>query len=50
MKKLLTKFEDMMVAVTFAEAGEHKISLSIMQEQAEEEEVGVRAITETESI
>ncbi|MGE5894714.1 MAG: hypothetical protein ACM34I_11715 [bacterium] len=33
MKKILKKFERLMMAVTFAEAGEHKTAREIMEEE-----------------
>jgi len=36
MKRLLTKFEDIMVAVTFAEAGEYDEAKNILSESEDE--------------
>ncbi len=48
MKRLLQKFEDIMVAVTFAEAGEYEIARKMLgQIASEEEEAETEGETET---
>ncbi len=48
MKRLLQKFEDIMVAVTFAEAGEYEIARKMSgQIVSEEEETETEGETET---
>lgn len=48
MKKLLRKFEDIMVAVTFAEAGEYDLARKLSQEEPVIED-NVKASPETET-
>jgi hypothetical protein len=48
MKRLLQKFEDIMVAVTFAEAGEYEIARKMSAEiPNEDEETAAQGETET---
>ncbi len=48
MKRLLQKFEDIMVAVTFAEAGEYEIAKKMSAEiVSEDEEITPESETET---
>lgn len=39
MKKLIKKFEDIMVAITFAEAGEYEAAKALAASEAPEEEI-----------
>jgi hypothetical protein len=48
MKRLLQKFEDIMVAVTFAEAGEYDVARKMSGEMvSEDEEMTAQGETET---
>jgi hypothetical protein len=53
MKRLMKKLEDMMVAITFAEAGEHELSRELMgvfetgPEKKEKPEKGKETAAET---
>lgn len=49
MRKLLQKFEDIMVAVTFAEAGEYEMAKKLSGEVVKEEESPAAQEGETET-
>jgi hypothetical protein len=53
MKRLMKKFEDIMVAITFAESGEHEISkeaLGCKEEICGEDEEVTESISEPETV
>jgi hypothetical protein len=49
MKRLLKKFEDIMVAVTFAEAGEYEMAKKMSEEVVNEDEALPAQEEETET-
>ncbi len=50
MKRLMKKFEDIMVAVTFAESGEYETAIEIMNEGMRKDEAEPERSTEPEAV